>query len=83
MANWKGVINYISHHGDPKPGSTTTPLRIGSNSSLNNNMSGHSYNSCLDKGHNSKASLFKVLITWRTYPRCLETVGVEMGMQRR
>ena len=45
MENWDGIVNYVSHHGVPKPGSTTTPLRIVSNSSLNNNNSGHSYNS--------------------------------------
>ena len=71
MNEWSGITNYISHHGVPKPGSTTTPLRIVSNSSLNNNMSGHSYNSCLAKGPNSIASLFEVLNTWRTYPDCL------------
>ena len=48
MANCRGIINYISH-GVPKPGSTT-PLRIVSNSSLNNNISGHSYNGYLAKG---------------------------------
>ena len=34
-------------------------------------MSGHSYNSCLAKGLNSKVSLFEALVTRRTYPRCL------------
>lgn len=71
MKSWDGIVNYVSHHGVPKPGSTTTPLRIVSNSSINNNNSGHSYNSCLAKGPNSIASLFGVLVTWRTYPDCL------------
>lgn len=63
MASLRGFVNYISHHGVPKPGLTTTPQRIVANLSLTNNMGGHSYISCLAKGPNSIASLFEVLIT--------------------
>ena len=33
---WEGPGNYISHHGVTKPESTSTKLRIVSNSSLDN-----------------------------------------------
>ena len=60
-------FNYISHHGVVKPGSVTTKLRVVSNSSLNNNNSGLSYNDCLPKGPNSLIPLVQSLITWRGY----------------
>ena len=42
---WTGPLNYVSHHGVEKTDSLSTPLRIVSNSSLDNNNKGHSYNS--------------------------------------
>ena len=62
-----GHINCISHHGVAKPGSTTTPLRISSNSSLDNNGSGNSYNGCLAKGPNALTPLLEVVTTFRSY----------------
>ena len=35
IADWNGPVNYISHHGVVQA-STTTPLRVVTNSSLNN-----------------------------------------------
>ena len=67
MDVWRGPVNYVLHHGVPKPGSTTTPLRVVSNSSLNNNDSGHSYNSILAKGPNALTLLLQVLVTFRSY----------------
>ena len=61
MAQWDGVVNYVSHHGVVKSTSNSTPLRIVSNSSLNNN-SGHSFNSILAKGPNSIQPLFNILV---------------------
>ena len=71
LEKWDGLVNYITHHAVLKPGSTTTPVRVVSNSSLNNNWSGVSYNDCLAKGPNSLTPLFEVLITWRTYKDCV------------
>ena len=68
MKSWDGPINYISHHDVPKPASISTKLRIVSNSSLNNNNSGTSYNDCLPKGPNSLVPLIEALATWRQYP---------------
>ena len=38
--NWTGLVNYIVHYAVLKPGSTTTPVRVVSNSNLSNNWSG-------------------------------------------
>ena len=67
MDDWGGVVNYISHHGVRKSTSNSTPLRVVSNSSLNNNNSGHSFNSILAKGPNSIQPLFNILVMFRTY----------------
>ena len=55
----------------PKPGSTTTPLRIVSNSSLDNNGSGHSYNGCLAKSLDALTLLLEVVTTFRSYENVL------------
>ena len=48
MDDWDQAVNYVTHHGVPKPSSNTTALRVVCNSSLNNNNQGVSYNdSCL------------------------------------
>jgi hypothetical protein len=67
MEAWKGQVNYVSHHEVPKPGSVTTPLQVVSNSSLNNNNSGHTYNSLLAKGPNASTPFLEVLVTFRSY----------------
>ena len=67
MAAWTGPVNYISHHGVEKPASTTTALRVVSNSSLDNNHQGISYNDILPKGPNSLVPLIQAIITWRSY----------------
>ena len=71
LESWDGLVNYITHHAVLKPGSTTTPVRVVSNSSLDNNWSGVSYNDCLAKGPNSLTPLLEVLTTWRTYQNCV------------
>ena len=60
--SWTGPVNYISHHGVTTPGSRTTPLRAVSNSSLDNNGSGHLYNSLLAKGPNDLPPLLEILV---------------------
>ena len=37
MDDWGKAVNYVTHHGVPKPSSTTTALRVVCNLSLNNN----------------------------------------------
>ena len=67
MAEWKGAVNYVTHHGVHKPGSKTTALRLVSNSSLRNNMSqGVSLNDLLVKGPNSLLPIIQVQIDFRT-----------------
>ena len=60
---YKGPINYIAHHEVYKPDSTTTPVRIVSNSSLE--YRGVSLNSLLPKGPNSLNSLIVVMFRFR------------------
>ena len=69
MEAWEGPVNYISHHGVPKPSSVSTALRVVSNSSLKNTQSGGlSYNDLLVKGPNSLQPLLQVLADFRTLP---------------
>ena len=66
MQNYNGVVNYVDHHG-VKQESNTTPYRFVVNSSLDNNLSGVSLNSCLPKGPNSIRPLFQCIVTFRSY----------------
>ena len=67
MASWQGPLNYITHHGVVKPGSVTTALRVVSNSSLDNNNSGLSYNNLPLKGPNALIPLLQALVSWGSY----------------
>ena len=67
IQEWDGGQNYISHHDVTKPGFRTTKLQIVSNSCLNNNGKGLSYNDTLLKGPNSLSSLYSALITFHFY----------------
>ena len=70
---WEGPFNYISHHDVPKPSSKSTRIRIVSNSSLNNNNKGYSYNDCLPKGPGSLVPLLECMVTW-DYSKCYNSV---------
>ena len=65
MEEWKGPVNYISHHGVDQPGSATTPLRVVTNSSLNNG--GRSLNDCLPRGPNSLNPMLDITIRFRCH----------------
>ena len=67
MDDWNEPVNYISHHGVPKPRSTTTVLRVVCNLSLDNNNRGVSFNDLLPKGPNTLVPLLQALTTWQTY----------------
>ena len=62
---YKGPVSYVTHHGVAKPDSTTTPLRIVTNSSLRNRNAGLSPNDCMQEGPNSLASLLEVLLGFK------------------
>ena len=69
MEAWDGPVNYISHHGVPKPSSVSTALRVVSDSSLRNDQSGGvSYNDLLVIGPNSLQPLLQVQADFRTLP---------------
>ena len=57
----------MSHHAVMKLDSTTTPLRIVTNTSLKNQGAGVSPNECMQEGPNALASLLEVLIGFRMY----------------
>ena len=67
MNSYSGPISFVSHHGVHKPGSSSTPLRIVTNSSLKNVTCGMSPNDCMQEGPNALASLLEVLIGFRMY----------------
>ena len=64
LDNWSGPTQYISHHGVIQD-SATTPLRVVTNSSLNNG--GHSLNSCLPTGPNSLNPMVDIMIRFRCH----------------
>ena len=64
IQNWKGPINYISHHGVVSD-SVTTPLRIVTNSSLKNGT--RSLNECLARGPNSLNSMLDITLRFRCH----------------
>ena len=64
MDEWKGPINYISHHGVEKL-SVTTPLRIVTNSSLKNGST--SLNGCMIAGPNSLNSMLNIGLRFRCH----------------
>ena len=64
MDEWKGPVNYISHHGVEQD-SATTPLRVVTNSSLNNG--GRSLNDCLPTGPNSLNPMLDITLRFRCH----------------
>ena len=67
MRSYSGPVSYVAHHGVHKPDSTTTPLRVVTNTSLKNANAGLSPNECMQEGPNALASLLEVLIGFRMY----------------
>ena len=64
LDEYKGPINYISHHGVIQD-SVTTPLRIVTNSSLKNGT--WSLNECLARGPNSLNSMLDITLRFRCH----------------
>ena len=62
--SYDGPRQYISHHGVLKD-SVTTPLRVVTNSSVNNH--GHTLNSCLPKGPNSLNNMMEIMLRFRCH----------------
>ena len=67
IGSYTGPVSYVSHHGVHKPDSTTTPLRIVTNTSLKNGNCGMSPNECMQEGPNALASLIEVLVGFRMH----------------
>ena len=64
MLEYRGPVNYISHHGVERD-SVSTPLRIVTNSSLKNGL--RSLNDCLPKGPSSLNSMVDIMVRFRSY----------------
>ena len=69
MESWTGPCQYITHHAVLKD-SVTTPVRIVTNSSVNN--CGNSLNSCLATGPNSLNPMMDVMLRFRCYQIALQ-----------
>ena len=72
MNSWTGPVHYVSLQHVLKPESTTTPLRIVTNSSLSD-RNGNSLNSILMKGPNSLSDQRDVISRWRCYEVALSS----------
>ena len=62
---YSGPISYVTHLPVFKPDSTTTPLRIVTNTSFVNERAKLSPNDCMNEGPNALSSLLEVLISFR------------------
>ena len=65
-SSWSGPVHYVSLQHVLKPESTTTPLRIVTNSSLSD-RNGNSVNTILIKGPNALTDQRDVISRWRNY----------------
>ena len=63
--SYSGPVSYVAHHDVHKPESTTTPLRVVTNTSLKNINAGLSPNDCMQEGPNALSSLLEVLLGFR------------------
>ena len=72
MEAWSGPVHYVSLQHVVKPESTTTPLRIVTNSSLAD-RNGNSVNSILMKGPKSVSDQREVISRWRCYEQALSS----------
>ena len=65
LDHYQGPISYVTHHPVFKQESTTTLLRIVTNSSFINENARLSPNGCMQEGPNALLSLLEVLIGFR------------------
>ena len=65
MDSYQGPVSYVTHLPVLKPDSTTTPLRIVTNTSFVNQNAKLSPNNCMDEGPNALSPLLEVLIGFR------------------
>ena len=65
MDDYQGPVSYVTHLPVLKPDSTTTPLRIVTNTSFVNQNAKLSPNNCMEEGPNALSPLLEVLIGFR------------------
>ena len=71
MKKWTGPVNYNPMFAVIKEDSQSSKTRIVLNSAQRNRGSGLSLNDCMRKGPDCLASLYDVLVHWRTYEYAL------------
>ena len=62
---WTGPVHYITLFAVQKPSSTSTKVRIVSDSKMKNNLTGRSFNDLLKPVPNALSDLFSILIGFR------------------
>ena len=67
IEDYCGPVSYVTHLPVHKPDSTTTPLRIVTNTSFVNENAKLSPNMCMQEGPNALLALLEVLIGFRFY----------------
>ena len=71
MAAWKGPVHYVTLFPVINLESTSTKLRIVSNSKMPNAVTGFSFNDTTQSVPNALNDIFSVLVQWRGHPTCI------------
>ena len=67
----KGGKHYIAHFPVVKPSSTSTKVRVVSDSALKNNVTGYSLNDLIRPVPNALADILTITLRWRTHPTAI------------
>ena len=68
ISEWTGPIHYITHFPVIKMSSSSTKVRIVSDSKMKNNLTGKSFNDLLKPVPNALSDGLVVLLEWREHP---------------
>ena len=71
LVSWEGPVHYVSYFPVINPDSSSTRVRIVSNSAMKNSHTGYSFNDTTDAVPNTLNDLYDVLIKWRCHEVCV------------